>query len=241
MGYLNAGSLEDSGELALLSNLKNLKPKICVDVGANVGDFSRELLNRTNAQVFAFEPLPKTQPLLHKLKDGFPERFQFFPIAISDKSLHLPIFGHSELDERASLISPATLPAGLVGLEKLAEVKTESFDSLHIKTGFEFLRAIDFLKIDVEGFEIKVLGGMQELLRDYPPAVIQLEMNVHHKAQGQSLLTVSEMLPGYEAYQVLPRENGLKKRSPHTFHSSLGFYSNFIFVRDARDAVKLGA
>ena len=59
-GFNNGWLLGPSGEGRFIKRLAGDNPKVCVDVGANKGEYSAELLSTTNAKVIAFEPLPDT-------------------------------------------------------------------------------------------------------------------------------------------------------------------------------------
>ena len=44
-------------------------PKLCIDIGANVGNFSKYILRNSNSKVLAFEPHKKSFKELKKLKN----------------------------------------------------------------------------------------------------------------------------------------------------------------------------
>lgn len=89
--------------------------------------------------------------------------------------------------------------------------------------------AIDFLKIDTEGFEYEVLLGSQGVLEKLSPKVVQIEYNWHQLFRSQSLYSLSLLLPNYQAYQMLPGR--LAKRDPRDPLSNIFYFSNFLFVR----------
>ncbi len=63
---------------------------------------------------------------------------------------------------------------------------------------------IDFLKIDVEGHEYKVLLGAANLLRSNSIKVIQFEYNEMNVASRVFLKDFYEILPGFSFYRILP-------------------------------------
>ena len=59
--------INESGEKFFIKKiLAPSQPKLCIDIGANIGNYTLELLKLTNAKVISFEPLPIT---FDKLKE----------------------------------------------------------------------------------------------------------------------------------------------------------------------------
>ena len=81
-------------------------------------------------------------------------------IALSDKtsSAEMQIF-----DESLSGLSSLAKPKYPAYNSNNVPVKTETLDNICAKLG---ITAIDFLKIDVEGFEKEVLAGASNLLKN---------------------------------------------------------------------------
>jgi hypothetical protein len=88
------------------------------------------------------------------------------------------------------------------------------------------IKIIDFIKIDVEGFEPEVFKGASEVFNKIQPKFIQIEFNWHHLFRNTSLLYFSEKLPNYDCYQLI--YDGWIKRDPLT---NIYHFSNFVFVR----------
>ena len=60
-GYSNFRNNQESGELFFIKEiLAKTNPKLCIDVGANIGEYTKELLENTQSRVIAFEPVPTT-------------------------------------------------------------------------------------------------------------------------------------------------------------------------------------
>ena len=129
--------------------------QIVVDVGASIGIYSILLAKWVDKQghVFAFEPAPDNVKLLRKTI----ELNQFDNItvtqkAISDKPGIAPFYlvdgisAHSLVDYGGSI-------------DKI-DVEVESLDNFF--QGYE--KPIDFIKIDAEGYDFKVILGMQNII-----------------------------------------------------------------------------
>ena len=74
-GYNNYQNFNISGENYFFETiLKKINPRVSVDVGANVGEYTNALLNSTNGVVIAFEPLNEPFLRLKKIQGLFPNR-----------------------------------------------------------------------------------------------------------------------------------------------------------------------
>jgi len=147
------------------------RASVVLDIGANSGLFT--LLACTinpRVQVIAFEPAPEVRRQLEAnvKANAFESRCVIRSEAASDSdgtaSLHLP---------HESWTSASLNAGGYHGLAgSTITIKTVTVDSIA-----EAYPAVDLVKIDVEGFEDKVLEGMQKTVDRCGPAII-LECNV---------------------------------------------------------------
>ncbi len=133
-----------------------------IDIGANIGIYTHALKNSCRF-VHAFEPQPQC---LKVLTTTASDRITVHPMALSDApgelELHIPVRNGCRLDGLASF-RPLT---GEVEVETVPVATLDSF-------GFT---DIGFLKIDVEGHEMKVLGGATATIhRERPIILIEIE------------------------------------------------------------------
>lgn len=80
------------GEILFIKKLKKIDIKNCVDIGANIEDYTIEILNQTNAKVFAFEPMPESFEDLLKIKEKFNQRLEVFNVALSNVKKRITFF-----------------------------------------------------------------------------------------------------------------------------------------------------
>jgi FkbM family methyltransferase len=144
------------------------RPPVLFDVGANLGDWSREALTAIpDAKIYAFELVPSTASRLRKA-------FQ------NDARVTVNEFGLSDC-------------AGVVDVTTFGNDSTLSslYDLTHeglgkdtqratVTTGDEYMAthgidAIELLKLDVEGAEWSVLRGFEKALRSGAIRAIQFE------------------------------------------------------------------
>jgi FkbM family methyltransferase len=163
------GSYE-RGILAFLSN-KILKPDYVVfDIGANIGHHSLFFSTQVK-QVYSFEPYPKVRSqLLKKIEINNIQNIQVISEGLSDKEQDLEYF------------EPPSTNTGSGSFHRDHSRKNTSLGAIfHLSTGDNFvsingIQRLDFLKIDVEGFEYFVLKGLQASLQKFRPVVL-LEYN----------------------------------------------------------------
>ena len=142
-----------------------------LDVGANTGVYALlACAANPDARVLAFEPIPRVFARLVQNVDAnhWSTRCECHPMAVSDHdgstrfhqpSVEFPTSGSLDRD-------------GFRGLEgELIDVEVRKLDSVCADD-----LPVDLVKIDVEGFEHKALGGMSRILAEYHPDLI-LECN----------------------------------------------------------------
>ena len=110
--------------------------------------------------------------------------------------------------------------------EKSLDIEVVSLDSYCKKKS---IIAIDFIKIDVEGYEVEIFKGATEIFREIQPKFIQIEFNWHHLFRNASLNFFHEYLPNYDVYQLI--YDGWIKRDSRDPLTNIYNFSNFVFVR----------
>lgn len=221
LGYDNGWRSSYTGEEWFIQHILHPShPRTCIDIGANVGDYCTLLLQNTTGQVYAFEPAKSTFAELVKIQLLYPQRF--FPInkAVSD------VVGQASLFSAGEKSPTASLDARLV---KDASHETVAMTTLDAFVEEKKLSDIDFIKVDVEGYEREVFKGMQKTIRANKPKFIQFEFNVLQLRRGYTLLELTFLLEGYTFYRLLPR--GWVKIDPQSFSSNIFMFCNIVAVR----------
>ena len=59
IGFNHHKNIQKSGEIHFLKDVCSQKPNICIDIGANEGKYSEYVLENSNTNVLACEPLSK--------------------------------------------------------------------------------------------------------------------------------------------------------------------------------------
>lgn len=153
-----------------------------LEVGANIGYYALlEATNLTEGKVIAFEPDPRNVELLKKnieLND-VDDKVKVYPYAASDESATLPL----HLNERTNVSNFVH--------------KDNSIDTINVKSvrldDFPQIDEIDFVRMDVEGYECKVLRGLEKVIQDKSrPLKIMIE--AHPGKYNESDLNFKEEL-----------------------------------------------
>lgn len=172
MNYGVSGNIQTNGEMKLLLQLKkriNGAQPVLFDVGANRGEYSDLLAEifGEGARIFAFEPSTPTFNLLKKQLAS--PSVQAINLGLSDQKQELKLFMNQELSSMASLYQR---DLNTVSMDHFEIVSLTTLDAFCEENGIE---KIDFLKIDVEGHELKVLQGARRMLESRNIRFIQFE------------------------------------------------------------------
>jgi FkbM family methyltransferase len=149
-------------------------PRVVFEIGACEGEHTAGYARAfPRAKLYLFEPLPanggKIAAMLRKESWMTAE---FFPLALSDQAgeaeFHVsssPDAKHrSEANKSSSLMQPRVQrPEGLEWLDfqESIKVKTDTLDAFCHR---QLIRTIDFIHMDVQGAELKVLAGAEAML-----------------------------------------------------------------------------
>jgi FkbM family methyltransferase len=209
MNYGRGATVEGGGERWVLRYLKeifrNKEHLVVFDVGANIGQYTTELLQcfGSKADIFCFEPNTATFNLLTQNMAG-KSNVRCYNFGLSDKDHEAVLYSNGETSGMASLYDRHLGHAGIT----MAPTTTVSLTTLDGFCRRDGIDQIDFMKIDVEGHELSVFRGASEIVKSI--TFIQFEFgdcNVDSRTYFRDLF---EMLnPNYDIYRVL--HHGLKK------------------------------
>lgn len=231
-GYKNFGSFSDTGEEYFLNQIIKDDIKNCLDIGAHFGSFSERLLEKKNMNVIAFEPMKKTFFELKKIEKKYKGKFRCFNIALSNKSGETEMYYTNPTSQLSSIAVNLKRLNFLKNKKiKKQKIRIDTLDNFVKKNKNLFTKKIDFIKIDTEGNDLKVLMGAIKTLKLHKPKFIQIEMNYHYLFAGENLYQFSKFLKGYDVYQIMPFNNGLFKIDPTRPENNIFHLSNFIFKK----------
>ena len=176
MGVLNYKNSYVSGERYFLTNYLKGKKGVVIDVGANVGRYTEEILAiNESISVFAFEPHPLT---FEKLENKFKlnQKVKVINKGLSINEVELNLYDRADQDgsTHASLFEHVI--TGMHGAAKSVAHKV-SLITLDEFLNKENIQEILLLKIDTEGNEFQVLKGAKEAISRKKILAIHFEFN----------------------------------------------------------------
>lgn len=170
------------------------KNAVILDIGANVGTFLYQLENSLDhGHIFAFEPNKK---LYRRLKRLFP-RMRVFPLALSNENttaeFKVPIINGKMIASRGTLNTDYKEKGEEKSYtEKVKVIKLDDWAAI------EHFNRLDFIKIDVEGNEMKTLLGAKKIIQQFSPTLmVEMEQRHHDKPIWNEISEVETW--GYEA------------------------------------------
>ena len=102
-GFKNYGNFKKTGEEYLINLIKD-EVNLSLDIGANIGKYSELILEKTNSDLYSFEPLPQAYSKLLRLKKKYKNRINCFNYAIGDFNGSQNLYYNDSTSEKASLI-----------------------------------------------------------------------------------------------------------------------------------------
>ncbi|MFI5096518.1 MAG: FkbM family methyltransferase [Candidatus Acidiferrales bacterium] len=150
----------DYGATVLFSTLKrfHFSPHHVLDVGANHGNWTRAALQYfPEAEYVLIEPQDHLKVYVQDLIDSG-HKIRWINAGVADKPGRLPFYV-SDRDDSSTFLPPEEQPQIWAASEMMVEVKTLD----DVLSAYN-LPAPDLVKIDAEGFDLKVIQGASTLI-----------------------------------------------------------------------------
>jgi FkbM family methyltransferase len=203
------------------------KGNFFIDVGANIGYFSLLAAHQCKASVLAIEPIPKTYEMLtmniehNELREliepvnvalGNEESVIRFTASLGPKN-------HAEYEVNNIHSKYPTIEVPVTTLDNLLRCK-------------KACQKIDFIKVDIEGFEYRFLQGAVQTIKDFRP-ILLMEIVGHrlvkYGAAAQKVFVFMKDL-GYDYLCIT--QNSIRNHG--NWQEDLMQGSNFIFYSHDR-------
>ena len=192
--------INNSPRITLLG-LRQLPFQTIIDVGANTGQFARNISGFfPSANIFCFEPLPVAFGTLSEWAKTQNGRVTAFNLAISDQLGEAEMFFHEEHSPSSSLLATTELTKQYYPFtreQKRICVKQMTLDSALAEAQNELLPEI-LVKLDVQGYEDRVIVGGTEIFRKASACIVEVSLDKLYEGQAgfMDLLTMFDDL-GY--------------------------------------------
>ncbi len=161
--------------------LQNMNIKTVIDVGAHTGEFALKIHKiLPHARIYSFEPLKDCFEKLNKNSKNI-ANLQCFNVALGEKLQEIEIH-HNDFSPSSSLLK----------LEEHKEhfpfTQGSTKEMIQVDTLDSFARKLNFqknilLKIDVQGFEDKVITGSSSTLSDVKLIIVETSFKELYKSQ----------------------------------------------------------
>jgi len=164
-----SGYADYSGELHIIKQLKNnMTNGIIFDIGANVGDWSKFVIEEyqdIDYQLYMFEP---SQSAYKKMVQNISssDTIKQFKIGFGDKSEMIKIYFDDEAQGSAG--------AFIKDAKYSEDIRINTIDNFCQTNKIE---KISFLKMDVQGYEYNILLGAKQMLESGNIRYIQFEFD----------------------------------------------------------------
>ena len=231
MNFGNGGNIQQSGELNVLRHIQGQlsnEPLLTIfDVGANVGNYSIAVSDffKTKAKIHAFEPSKKTYEMLTaSIKN--------------DANIISNNFGFSDV-ENTQLLYTTGDGSGWASvyqrnlqhlgesMDKTEEIKLSTIDAYCSAVKID---RIHFLKLDIEGHELKALMGAKQMISSKKIDFIQFEFggcNIDSRTYFQDYYYL--LKDNYRIYRIL--KDGLHELKAYSEIYEIFMTINYLAVK----------
>ena len=213
------GSFE--GDILKLFKQELKKDDIFLDIGANIGQHSL-YASFFCKHVYSFEPIKRIYD-------------QFSSSILENDIFNISVYNYALGREKESI--PIWSSASNMGAssilysknKKLEQyVKVVKLDDIYSKAGIE---RVDFMKIDVEGYEWNVLVGAEEIIKKYRPKILLEFIKYENSQDNMTLEHMYNFIKKYE-YEVYDvGSEGGKFSKIHSLEEALALDSTNLFCK----------
>lgn len=195
--YFNMTKNGESMILERYARLAGNSHPIILDVGSNRGDWAKETIKYLSAsRIYCFEIIPGVRTLLSESLGRYPN-IEIVDYGLSDHNGDVVVQWNATNDETSAICprNPDSLDDEWANMSMYKPINCK------VQTGDQAmsmlkLGRIDIIKIDVEGHEVEVLKGFENLLSSptKKPKLIQLEYGTTYLPPKHTLSEVYELL-----------------------------------------------
>ena len=218
----------------------NFKDTIVIDVGANVGTISIYILEKGASKIFAFEPGPLYADLKKNLDlNNINEKIIPIKLGLSNQKQIMYWAedknnrGNAHLINNLNELNLSKQNTKFGDKDSLQKVEVSTLDNYFLKN--DILEKLDFIKIDVEGLEWKVIQGGINLIKKFKPIVIAETHRSTSDMYGYDCITPLFQFfyeLGYESYSINEKGNFEKFIYPNLKMDTLFLPKESSFFKD---------
>ncbi|MEM4295649.1 MAG: FkbM family methyltransferase [Candidatus Anstonellales archaeon] len=151
-----------------------------IDCGANIGIFSifASYLNE-NGKIYAIEPVRETTEVIKKFLGAFKvKNVKIIRNAVGNKKEKKSMYLESGIKTSGS----NSLIQGWVNYDTIINVEVNTIDNIVRENN---MKSVDFIKMDIEGYEKEALTGALKTIRKFKPVIA---VSAYHHRDDKILL-----------------------------------------------------
>ncbi len=161
-----------------LCGLKSIPFKTIIDIGANTGQFARWMsVHFPEAAFLCFEPLPEAYTTLQSWANERSNRVQTFNLALGDQDGETQMFFHRDFSPSSSLLANTAMGEKIFPVTKNQERVTIKILTLDHALQNIRVEGDILIKLDVQGYEDRVLAGGQETLSKAAACILEISLD----------------------------------------------------------------
>jgi FkbM family methyltransferase len=190
----------------------------CVDIGSNIGYYVllENIKIGKNGKIWAIEPSPENfLTLKENIKLQNVENIKAFNFAIGDKNGEIEFL----ISKKSNWSKVKNKNDSLESDDKIINVQLKTLDSFSEENNLE---KVDLLRMDVEGYENKIILGAIKFLKQFKPIVmVEIHKMIMGKEETKKILEKFKeinyenkfFIPRIFDCQIIGNENDIKKNS----------------------------
>lgn len=162
--------------------VKNIvrKGDVCIDIGANLGYFTVPMARIVGKQgmIYSVEPVKPALKVLRSNTKRF-SNVKIFPVALGSKNDKV-MLGNRTMEKNNYIATGSNFV-----MENKSNEKVDVDFEAEMRKGselFQDLNQLDFIKCDVEGYEINIIPEMKDIIFKFRP-VLLVESNGENRRQ----------------------------------------------------------
>lgn len=173
---------------ARLLGVSQLEIATIIDIGANKGQFAKAMRRQfPGATILAFEPLPTAYQTLQAWGDRQSGRVHTFNVALGDSDGTLAMNSHVWFSASSSLLPTTDLCETLYPMVKEQEkilIQQTTLDQAMAQYAQPLMPDL-LIKIDVQGYEDRVIKGGQQTLAQAKACILEISLDALYQGQCQ--------------------------------------------------------
>ena len=170
-----------------LCGLRSLPIQTVIDVGSNTGQFARQISQVfPQASVYCFEPLPEPFMVLERWALEQDDRVKAFNVALGENEGTVEMFFHTKHSSSSSLLASTAINKKyypFIESQMPVRVKLTTLDNA-LSSIIRLLKPEILVKLDVQGYEDRVLRGGPKTLSMAAACVLEVSVDTLYNGQA---------------------------------------------------------